>query len=406
MCVKFRKSSNITKRENTLVALIKLYLHSLTLSTMRILINARFLIPGKLEGIGLYTYEVIRHLALTFPQYHFVLCVDRSSAMTFDFGENVSYQLILPPARHPLLFIWWFEIGIPRAYVKHQADLFFSPDGFCSLNAAVRKTLLVIHDLAYLHFPHQIGSLMLWYYRRYTPRFLQKADVIVAVSQATGNDLKSHFPEITTRIEVVYNGVRSAVPSAVPGAPSKWEVKLDGRPYFMALGSVHPRKNITGILSAFEEFKRSDPQNTCLLIVGRMAWKTGEIRKAYRTHPFRDAIIFSGYLPDAIMFQALMRSLALIYVSFFEGFGLPIVEAMSLGVPVITSNRSSMPEIAGEAALLADPDNSKDIAAAMKRIAEDPDLRTALIEAGVRRAGRYCWEETARALGRIIETLS
>ena len=174
----------------------------------------------------------------------------------------------------------------------------------------------------------------------------------------------------------------------------------------MALGSVHPRKNITGILSAFEEFKRSDPQNTCLLIVGRMAWKTGEIRKAYRTHPFRDAIIFSGYLPDAIMFQALMRSLALIYVSFFEGFGLPIVEAMSLGVPVITSNRSSMPEIAGEAALLADPDNSKDIAAAMKRIAEDPDLRTALIEAGVRRAGRYCWEETARALGRIIETLS
>lgn len=371
---------------------------------MRILVNARFLLPGKLEGIGLYTYEIIRHLVNIHPGYKFILCVDSTSSRVYDFGSNVSYQVLRPPARHPFLFIWWFEIGIPWAYQKHRANLFFSPDGFCSLSSRVNKTLLVVHDLAYLHYPYQIDRVTLWYYRKFTPRFLNKADYVISVSEATKGDLILHFPEVSHKVRVVYNGIRTTSQSD-PKASDVWKKDIIENPYFMVLGSIHPRKNIMGILEAFEIFKKSDKKNTCLLIVGRLAWKTKEIQKAFRLHPFRGSIILTGYLPDAEMFRSLENSVALLYISFFEGFGLPIVEAMSRGIPVITSDRSSMPEIAGEAALLVNPDSPNDIADSMTKVSKDPILRRTLIEAGLERSMQFSWNKAADSVGEIINSL-
>jgi glycosyltransferase involved in cell wall biosynthesis len=372
---------------------------------MKILVNARFLIPDKLEGIGLYTYEMIKCLASQHREVQFILCVDRRSAMQFDFGANVSYHLIRPPARHPFLFIWWFEIGIANYYKAHNFDLFFSPDGFCSLSAGVDHTVLVIHDLAYLHYPQQVGKIMRWYYRKFTPRFIDKATKIITVSNATREDLIQHFPHVYEKVSTIHNGIRRPIRNQADLPSVSWQNPCEERPYFMTIGSIHPRKNTAGVLHAFNLFKQKNQSNTCLLIVGRRAWMTSEIDSIYQTHPFKESIFFTGYLADEHMFEALKNCLALIYVSFFEGFGLPLVEAMAKGVPVITSNRSSMIEVAEKAGLLVDPEDSNDIAVAMYQLANDSTLRSKLISQGYARAKHFSWDIAAAETWKIIEQI-
>ncbi|MBK8502421.1 MAG: glycosyltransferase family 4 protein [Saprospiraceae bacterium] len=372
---------------------------------MKILVNARFLIPGKLEGLGLYTYEMIKSLSSQHREDQFILCVDRHSAMQFDFGANVTFHLIQPPARHPLLFIWWFEIGITNFYKAQNCDLFFSPDGFCSLSDKVDRTLVVIHDLAYLHYPEQISAIMRWYYRRFTPRFIDKATQIITVSNATKEDLVTHFPHAGEKVSVIYNGIRNPIRNQPDLAAISWQNPCGDRPYFMTIGSIHPRKNTAGVLNAFRIFKQRNKCNICLLIVGRRAWMTSEIDSLYQAHPFKESIFFTGYLADESMFSALKNCLGLVYVSFFEGFGLPLVEAMAEGVPVITSSRSSMIEVAERAALLVDPENPNDIAEAMFQLATDDTVRSTLISQGYIRAKHFSWDIAAAETWKIIQQI-
>ena len=369
---------------------------------MKILVNARFLIPNRLEGIGLYTFEMIKCLSNHHKEVQFILCVDRHSAMEFDFGSNVSFHLIKPPARHPFLFIWWFEIGIANYYKTHDVDLFFSPDGFCALSDKVDRTLLVIHDLAYLHYPYQIGTVMRWYYRKFTPRFINKATQIITVSNATKEDLLRHFPNASEKVSAIYNGVRTPSRSQPDVSAAPFRNPCGDRPYFMTIGSIHPRKNTAGVLHAFNLFKQKSNCNTCLLIVGRRAWMTSEIDSIYQNHPFKESIYFTGYLADESLFIVLKNCLGLVYVSFFEGFGLPLVEAMASGVPVITSNRSSMMEVAASAGLLVNPDNVNDIAGAMFILATDTKVRSALISRGYVRAQDFSWDVAAVETWQII----
>jgi glycosyltransferase involved in cell wall biosynthesis len=369
---------------------------------MRILVNARFLLPNKLEGIGFYTFEIVKRIALSHPEHEFVLCVDRKASMSFQFSENVSYELIRPMARHPFLFIWWFEVGIPRTYEKVKADLFFSPDGFLSLSNTVRRSLVVIHDLAYLHYPDQISNLMLWYYQKYVPKFVEKADQIITVSQSTSQDIIKHFPVSKTKIQVIYNGVRHAVESR----PSQEKVAKPGtdKAYFVSIGSIHPRKNTIGLLRAFEKMREQISEEVNLVIIGRKAWKTRSIQSIYDLHKFRKDIYFTGYLADEKMFEYLSNSVGLVYVSFFEGFGLPVVEAMASGTPVITSNRSSMREVAGDAALLVNPENPDEIAASMIALYKNRELNKNLRLLGLQRAQLFDWDKAAESIWSLMKS--
>lgn len=371
---------------------------------MRILVNARFLLPNKLEGIGFYTYEIVQRIARLHPEHQFILCVDRKSSMSFHFPENVSYELIRPMARHPFLFIWWFEVGIPRTYEKVKADLFFSPDGFLSLSKKVRRSLVVIHDLAYLHYPDQISRVMLWYYQKYIPKFIEKANQIITVSQSTLQDIIKHFPAAKSKIQVIYNGVRDA------GGPRPSQEKLSkpgtDQPYFISIGSIHPRKNTIGLLSAYQKMREQISQQVNLVIIGRKAWKTGSIQSIYERHRFKNDIYFTGYLDDEEMFEYLAKSVGLVYVSFFEGFGLPVVEAMASGTPVLTSDRSSMKEIAGDAALLVNPDNPDEIAAGMIALFQNQELSKNLRLLGQRRAQLFDWDKAAKSTWSVIKTIN
>ncbi len=371
---------------------------------MRILVNARFLIKGRLEGIGRYSYEILQRLVTSQPKDHFIFCFDRPFEEDFIFGPNVEGIVIWPPARHPALFFWWFEVGIPKAYKRYQADIFFSVDGFLSLSSRVDKNLLVVHDLAYHHYPHQLSTTVLWYYQRFTPRFVEKADHIITVSYASLQDIETIFPAARGKVSVSYNGCRSIFRPQGSAVDELTRMNCSGgHPYFLIIGAIHPRKNLERVLKAFGVFKSKSPTLTKLLIVGRKAWQTQSVESIYQRHSHRDEIVFLGYLEDDYLAKLLSASKGLIFVSLFEGFGLPIVEAMQTGVPVITSDRSSMVEVGGQAAILVNPESVQEIAEAMSLIDRDDQKVIELIERGFKRSADFSWDRAAEQVSEKLK---
>lgn len=363
---------------------------------MRIAINTRFLIKDKLEGMGWHNYELCRELVRQHPDDEFLFLFDRPFDRAFLFGDNVRGVVLPPPARRPLLWQLWFDWAIPAYFRCWQPDVFFSPDGYCSLRTQV-PTLMLVHDLAYLHYPAQIPAWGLRYYQKYIPRFMERADHICTISEFGRRDLQAHFTLPADKVTVAPNAVRAGFAPVAPERQAELRQQYaDGQPYFFYLGALHPRKNVARLITAFDRFKQLTGAPVKLLIGGRLAWQTGEVAVACTQAVHRADIELLDYLPDSVLPELLGSALALCYVSLFEGFGLPILEAMQAEVPVITSNRSSMPEVAGDAALLVEPTSVNAIAQAMQRIWEEPRLRQQLIEAGRIERQRYSWSETAR----------
>lgn len=373
---------------------------------MRIAINTRFLLKNKLEGIGWYTYEVCRRLVELRPNDTFIFFFDRPFDEDFVFAENIIPVVLSPPARHPILFTIWFEYAVVKALKKYRADVFFSPDNFGSLRTKV-PTILVVHDLAYLHFPTQIGQTYLWYYRYFMPRFLQKAQRIITVSEATKKDIQQHFPLPDEIIVVSGNGCRKNFkPLQSTERESVRNKYTEGTPYFFYIGAVHPRKNVHRLITAFDQFKTIVQNDVQLLIAGRFAWQTGAVKTAFEKARYKDDIQFLGYVSDEELPKLLGGALALTYVSLFEGFGVPLLEAMNAEVPIITSDISSMPEVVGEAAILVDPENTTAIMRAMQQMYKDKNLRERLIANGRKQRQQFSWEQATVVVNKTIEEVS
>jgi glycosyltransferase involved in cell wall biosynthesis len=212
------------------------------------------------------------------------------------------------------------------------------------------------------------------------------------------------YNKLPEDIDVVYDGASESYQPLTPEMITATREKYtSGCPYFIFIGSLHPRKNLVNLFRAYDIFRRNHPENIKLLIVGARKWWTKEISAAFREMAYSADVVFSGRLNGDELVQVLGSSLSLTYVSYFEGFGIPIVEAFRCGVPVITSNVTSMPEVAGDAALLIDPFDPASIAAAMKKIAEDESLRKDLIRKGFNRRNEYTWQRTADLLWSSIE---
>ncbi len=362
---------------------------------MRIAINTRFLLQNKLEGIGWFTWEVVRRLVQAHPEHEFIFLFDRPYAPEFVFGTNVTPVVLFPPARHPLLWLWWFEIAVPRALKKYKADVFLSPDGYCSL-VAKTPTVMVTHDIAFVHLPMHIPAKFRLYYQYFIPRYLRRAEHIVTVSEFSKQDIIRHYQISDKKIAVACNGVREDFqPISETEKNAIKQQYADGQDYFFYVGSVHPRKNVHRLIRAFDQFKQRTQAPVKLLIGGRFAWQTGEVKAAYDAATFKEDIVFLGYVADEALPKLLGAALALTYVSLFEGFGVPVLEAMHSEVPVLTSNASSLPEVAGDAGLLVDPLMVEQIANGLQQLYESEALRKQLIEAGRRQREKFSWSQAA-----------
>lgn len=368
----------------------------------RIAVNARFLQKGKLEGIGWFTYESLKRITQNHPEYQFYFIFDRPYDPEFIFAGNVTPVVAGIPARHPILWWLWFEVTIPRVLKKINADVFISPDGFTSLRTKC-PSLSVIHDINFEHHPEYLPFLKRLYFTYYSPKFAAKAARIATVSEYSKSDIHTQYSVPLNKIDLCYNGSNAQYVPLSKGEKQKSRTKYaDGYPYFGFIGALSPRKNIPGLLKAFDIFKKNSQSDHKLLIVGGAMHKTGNTKTTYAAMRYSEDVHFLGRLEVADLRAVLGAAEALVYLPFFEGFGIPLVEAMYAEIPIISSNRTSMPEVAGEAALLADPDNPDEAAKAMNRIVEDASLRYTLLEKGREQRKKFSWDKTAEALWNSI----
>ncbi len=364
----------------------------------QIAVNTRLLLPEGMEGVGRFTHEVCKRLVALRPEDQFWFFFDRDFSSQFVYNSNVEPCILFPQARHPVLFKWWFDYSVPRMLHKVKADLFYSPDGFGSLRTQVPQ-LISVHDLAYIHFPEQLPRINLWYYRRYVRRFLQKADRLHAVSTFTARDIHTSFPDIKTPVSVIHNGPDEGYAPLSNEQKNKARARLtEGLPYFIYAGAIHPRKNILTLLKAYELLRQQFSGRVKLILAGRMAWKTGEISRFIQNCPFRDDIILPGFVPAEDLPEMIGAADALVYPSVFEGFGIPVLNAMLAGVPVITSRNSAMHEVTQQHAMLIDPYSESAIAAAMLRVMSNDKTMVAMVSKALARGKEFSWDNTAQAL--------
>ncbi|MCB0633569.1 MAG: glycosyltransferase family 4 protein [Lewinella sp.] len=373
---------------------------------MRIAVNVRFLLKDRLEGIGWYTHEVVRRLVERHPEHEFIFFFDRPYDPAFVFGSNVTPVVAYPPARHYLLWWWWYEMMLPYLLKKYGADVFFSPDGYCSLRSKV-PTVMVTHDIAHVHYPCQIPAWARHYYHRYVPLYLQRAEQVITVSEFVKQDITQHYHIPVEKITVAGNGVKTIFQPITEVQQTTIRAKYsNGKPYFFYIGAIHPRKNVERLIRAFDLFRSQYPSDMQLLIGGRLAWQSDSMKQVWQEAIYKNDIHGLGYIPEERLPGVLGSALALTYISLFEGFGVPLLEAMQAEVPVITSNVSSLPEVAGDAALLVDPTSEAEIARAMQEIATKPRLREELVEKGSIQRSKYSWERTADIIWDILSKVN
>lgn len=372
---------------------------------MRIAINTRFLLSHKMEGFGWYTYETTKRLVENHPEHTFILFFDRPFDSKFVFGPNVIPVILSPPARHPILFILWFEFAVYRALKKYKADVFFSPDGYLSLRSKIPQ-VSVIHDLNFEHFPQDIPAVPRTYLRYFFPKFAKKASKIVTVSHYSRADIASVYGIHPSKIDVGWNGVSEVFKPISP--EKKAEIRnqyAEGKPYFLFVGAIHPRKNLKRLMQAFEMYVNKGGVKH-LVIVGESLWGKGTVYDELIQPKTKQQIHFTGHLPLQELANVMASAFCFTYVPYFEGFGIPLVEAMRSGVPIIAGKLTSLPEVGGEAALYVNPFDVASIARAMLLIESDESMRQKLIELGLERSLLFDWNHTAEVCWKAIQEVT
>lgn len=370
---------------------------------MIIVVNTRLLIHNRLDGIGRFTYETLSRITQKHEDVNFVFLFDRKIHEEFIFSENVSPVKLLPPARRTWLFNWWLNYSVHGVLRDLNADLFLSPDGFLPLRGTT-KCLPVIHDLNFEHYPEDVPAHYSKWYRKKFPLFAKRATRIATVSEFSKQDIVKQYSIAPEKIDVVYNaasnGFLPLTPELVKATRDKW---AKGSPYFLFVGSLHPRKNLERLVRAFALFKKSTTNDIRLVITGGVYWKNEGLRNALGELAEKDDVVFTRRVDDDELHRIMGAALALAYVPYFEGFGIPLVEAMACDVPIISANVTAMPEVAGDAAAYCDPFSIDSIADAMKKMAADENFRNDLIAKGRLQRQRFSWDKSADQLWTSIE---
>ena len=363
----------------------------------KVAINTRFLLKNKLEGFGWFTFHTAKRLVERHPEIQFYFLFDRAYDASFIFAENVTPVVLFPQSRHPILFRWWFNFSVTRFLNKEKIDVFISPDGYLSLRTEVPQ-IAVIHDLNFEHYPEDLLPHHSRYLRKYFPKFAQKANKIITVSEFSKKDIMLTYGISKEKIEVAYNGVDEDF--QVDNQASKAEPR-----YFLFVGSIHPRKNLKGVLMAFDRFKEITQSDIQLKVVGDPYYWSAEMIQALENVKHKESVIFEPYASKEKLIALYQNALALMFVSYFEGFGIPIIEAMACACPVVVAKNTACEEIAGGAALLVDPFSEAEIAQSMMALSSNVNILEDLKAQGLERARNFNWEKTTDVLESVLTEL-
>jgi glycosyltransferase involved in cell wall biosynthesis len=369
----------------------------------RIAVNTRLLLEDKMEGIGWFAYETLKRITTNHPEHEFIFIFDRPYSKKFVFNSNVKPFVLFPPARHPFLYLIYFHWVLPFYLAFKKIDVFISTDGFMPLHTKV-PVLNVIHDINFEHRPSDLPFWHRWFYTRYYKRYAEACTRLATVSAYSKQDLVSTYGIDASKIDVVYNGANEKYMPLEEEEQRNVKLRYtDGKSYFVYIGSINPRKNIANLLRAFDAFKKDTASDLKLVLVGNKMQDNTDVHEVYTQMTHQQDVLFLGRVPTSELTTILASAYALTYVPFFEGFGIPILEAMYCDVPVITSNVTSMPEVAGDAALLVDPHSVKDIQEALLKMYSNAAYRIACIEKGKIQREKFSWDITAEKLWTSVE---
>ncbi len=365
---------------------------------VQIVVNTRLLLKNKLEGISWFTYQTLSRITKNNPNIHFIFLFDREFDSEFIFSDNVTPIILSPQARHPFLYYAWFQFSVKRLLNNLKPDLFISPDGFVCLGTKC-KQLVVLHDINFYHHPKDLKWLTGKYYNYFFPKYAREATRIATVSEYSKMDIVKHYTINPNKIDVVYNGIHSFFKPVTQIQKQETKAKYTGGcDYFVNVGSLIPRKNIPNLVKAFALFKQQSKNNLKLMLVGSAYWGTAEIHKIIAENNLKESVIFTGRLNNEELNLVLASAIALTFVPYYEGFGIPLIEAMATQTPIIASKVTSLPEVAGDAALYVNPLNVDEIKDAMLKLYNDKNLQQFLIEKGNLQKLKFSWDKSADLL--------
>ncbi len=360
------------------------------------------MLRDRLEGIGWFSYQTLQRITRNNPDVHFVFLFDRAFDEEFIFSDNITPLSLSPQARHPFLYYAWFQFSVKNILNRMQPDLFLSPDGFLSLGARCPQ-LPVIHDINFLHHPKDLRPLTAKFYNHYFPRYAKAASRIATVSEYSKKELVNHYQANPAKIDVVYNGINSFFNPLDEATRRHTRAQISGgKNYFVFVGSLHPRKNIPNLVKAFAQFKKESGSDMKLVLAGPDFWGVVPIRRIIEELAMQDEVIFTGRLSNDELALVLGSATALTFIPYYEGFGIPLIEAMEAGVPIISGNVTSLPEVAGDAALLVNPADITEVKNAMLKLYRDEKLQQELVEKGKRQKQKFSWDRSADLLWQSI----
>jgi glycosyltransferase involved in cell wall biosynthesis len=367
-------------------------------------------------GIGRYTRELVRALAELDRDNDYVLFAAAGGQRLADKGWPSNFQMRSVPLSDRALAILWYRLQLPLwvELVTGPVDIFHSPDFVLPPVRRARpehgrrtKTLVTVHDLSFIRYPQCADANLRAYLNKVVPRSVHRADLVLADSQNTKDDLVELMDLEHNRIEVIYPGIEERFRSIEDQALLEEVRKRYNLPprFILGLGTLQPRKNFTHLIQAYSLLVTRYPL-LHLVIAGGKGWLYEEIFATVEQLDLAEKVVFPGFVADQDLPALYNLADLFVFPSLYEGFGLPPLEALACGTPVVTSNASSLPEVVGEAGLMVGATDVEALAETMKRVLEDNALREGMIAKGVEQARKFTWQKAAAKLLNLYETLN
>jgi len=350
---------------------------------------------GKKAGIGYYTESLVKALAKIDQKNEYFLYTPEM--VEWQLGKNF-HQVIMPKKSIISKVIWFLKIFVDTQ-IRNSVDVFLSPNSLpiATMSFIRKNVVLSIMDIV----PYKLSKtaeLRVRLLFLQLPLALRISKEILTISNATKQDLLSELSVPESKITVTHLATHDWCFGKATTEDILRVRKLYTLPenYFLFISTLEPRKNVPNLIRAFEKFSRADTQGYKLVIGGKKGWLYDEIFHVVEEERVEEKVIFTDYIADEDLLPLYQGASVFTFVPFMEGFGLTPLEAMTCGIPVLTSNTSSLPEVVGDAAITVDPDSVDEIAAGMKRLAEDGKLRGELVKKGYNQAKKFSWEKTAK----------
>ena len=355
-------------------------------------------------GIHIYTRELIRQLTKIDQKNEYILLRPQKSNNEFPNVREIEMPVSNVLQQRARLFT-----TVPNRLKKEQPDLVFEPAHFGPFNLPKHiKRVTMIHDLTPVLFPTFHSKSSYWFHKLLLPTVFKNADHILTNSQCSKNDLAQHYPITKNKTTAIYLG-KAEIFKAASTAQNNQQIldryRLD-KPYLLHVGTLEPRKNLLTLLKAFEDLKETGNYPTLqLVLVGKKGWNMDEFYKQLENSAVKKDVIFPGYIERADLPILYNECQLFVYPSHYEGFGIPIVEAMACGAPVLSSNASCLPEVGGEAAHYFSPNDVKELSSKMQQILTDESLRNEMKAKSLKQATQFSWERTARETLAVFEAV-